>query len=155
MFFDGADHYQKSLEYQSKCRQAADCYGHASGAETIIWAVDDDGMSGLDTNLDNNHTGTIDEADAGGDDKIDNADGGLGTQIKMQKIRAVRIWIMARSNRVYQNYTNSGVFQVGPKVFKPKEVAIANGDNTDKFRYLVLSSSVHLRNREQLDVNQN
>jgi hypothetical protein len=40
-------------------------------------------------------------------------------------------------------------------VFKPHEIAVANGDNTDQFRYLVLSSSVSLRNHEQLDVSQN
>jgi prepilin-type N-terminal cleavage/methylation domain-containing protein len=120
------------------------------GPGNIIWAVDGDAAVGLDTNLDNDNTGIIDENDAGADDMIDAADGGLGTQIRLRKIRAVRIWLLARSKRPYWNYRNGTTYQVGYRVFRPSAVAVANGDNTDRFRFLMLESSVHLRNREHV-----
>jgi prepilin-type N-terminal cleavage/methylation domain-containing protein len=152
---DGIDDIAFAFAYDNTNSGTLDRQASAAGASTIIWAIDDDATPGLDTNLDSNQSGTIDQNDAGGDNVIDFADGGLPASIKMQKIRAVRIWILARSGRTYTGYVNSGIFQVGRKVFKPHDVAVANGDNTDKYRYLVLSSSVHLRNREQLDVSQN
>ena len=120
------------------------------GPGNIIWAVDGDGNPGLDTNLDNDNTGIIDENDAGGDAMIDPADGSLGTQIGYRKIRAVRIWLLARSKRAYQKYSNNSTYQVGYRVFRPSDVAAANGDNTDQFRFITLESSVHLRNHERL-----
>ncbi len=123
------------------------------GQGNIIWAVDGDANLGLDTNLDNDNTGIIDRNDAGADNIIDPADGGLGTQIRYRKIRAVRIWLLARSNRTYPKFHNNSTYQVGYRVFRPSDVAAANGDNTDQFRFIALESSVHLRNRERVDAN--
>jgi type IV pilus assembly protein PilW len=133
------------------------------GVGPIIWAVDDDATLGLDTNLDTNMSGSIGLIDGGGNDDADGdgwirrADGNLGTQIPMKKIRAVRIWILARSMRAYPQYVNSAIYNVGHRVFQPQLEAGINaayyGNDTPQFRFLVLDGAVHLRNRERLDVN--
>ena len=151
---DGIDDIAFAFGYDNTNAGTLTRQTSAAGANVIVWAIDDDATVGLDTNLDANLSGTIDAADAGGDGVIDNADGGLGTQILMQRIRAVRIWILARSGRTYPGYVNTGTYQVGRKVFQPDDpaaVAYADGTFPNQYRYLVLSSSVHLRNREQLD----
>ena len=134
-----------------------------NGLGQIIWAVDDDASPGLDTNLDTNNSGSIGLIAGGGNDDADgdgwirNADGGLGTQIPMKKIRAVRIWVMARSLRPYPRYVNSAIYNVGHRVFQPTLEPGINagnyGNDTPQFRFLVLDDAVHLRNRERLDVN--
>ena len=134
-----------------------------NGLGQIIWAVDDDASPGLDTNLDNNNSGSIGIIDGGGSDDGDgdgwirNADGGLGRQIPMKKIRAVRIWILARSIRPYPGYSNANIYNVGHRIIQPTlEPAINAGNygaDTPQFRFLVLDDAVHLRNRERLDVN--
>jgi type IV pilus assembly protein PilW len=116
-----------------------------AGASAIVWGVDNKSPLGLDTNLDSDLSGTIDASDAGGV--------GLGAEISMQRIRAVRIWILARSGRTYHGYVNNSTYVVGGTVFQPNTIITANADGTfpNRYRYLLLSSSVHLRNREQLD----
>lgn len=140
---DGIDNIGFAFAYDNNNSGTLDRVNIPGGVGNIIWAVDSDATIGLDTNLDTNNSGTIDVADGAGF--------GLGTQISMQRIRAVRIWILARSHRPYPGYVDQKTYKVGQVVFNPMAVAAANADNTDQFRYMMLSSSVYLRNHEQLD----
>jgi len=140
---DGIDNIGFAFAYDDDDDGTLDRSAAAAGASAIIWAVDTDNTAGLDTNLDMDNSGSIEAADGAGV--------GLVPQIRMQKIRAVRIWILARSHRSYPGYVNQHTYKVGQVLFDPGAVAVANGDNTDHFRYMELSSSVYLRNHEQLD----
>jgi type IV pilus assembly protein PilW len=63
------------------------------GGSNIIWAIDSDGDGDLDTNV---ISGSA-----------------LGTAVDFDKIQAVRIWLMARSNQTIRSYTNNANYQVG------------------------------------------
>ena len=110
----------------------------------IIWAADVDNDGRLDTNLDTDNTGTIDQVDdKDGDGVITNGDGPLGGNVLPRKIRAVRIWLLARAMRADSSYINGHTYQVGFKTITPN----------DNFRRLLLSTTVTLRNRERLPMN--
>jgi prepilin-type N-terminal cleavage/methylation domain-containing protein len=103
--------------------------------ETTIWAVDANNDGNLETNLDGNASGTITPDDAGGVN--------IGTTVPLNDVRAVRVWLMARSARRDTNYHDGKVYQVGLKTIDPDTT------NTAGFRRMLLSSTVTLRNRER------
>ncbi len=76
----------------------------------IIWAVDSDNDNVLDANLDVNNDGSIDLADdSNGDDVIDKNDAGAGkiaTTYPLTSIRAVRIWLLARAEKLQDDYVD-------------------------------------------------
>jgi type IV pilus assembly protein PilW len=63
----------------------------------LIWAVDSDNDNRLDTHIDTNNDGVIDERDdSDGDFQITAADGGvLKPPVAMDRICAVRVWLLA------------------------------------------------------------
>ena len=63
------------------------------GGGDTIWAIDSDGDGDLDTNI---LTGAA-----------------LGAAVDFDSIQAVRIWLMARSNRTIRNYTNNANYLIG------------------------------------------
>ena len=63
----------------------------------LIWAVDSDNDNRLDTHIDTNNDGAIDEMDdSDGDHRITAADGGvLNPPVPLDRICAVRVWLLA------------------------------------------------------------
>jgi len=85
-------------------------YGH------VIWAFDSDGGGTLDKNLDTNDDGAIDAADSkdGADLPIEVAPTG---EVDLDKIRAVRIWILARTENEEKAYSASSAYVVANQRF--------------------------------------
>jgi type IV pilus assembly protein PilW len=113
-------------------------------AGNIIWAVDSDNDNRLDTNLDATGDGIIDlNDDTDGDFRIGPADGaGLATPVTVNRIRMVRIWLLARARTAARNFTNTGQsFLVGDQV-----VPNVAGGFTDKIRRRLLIRTVQCRN---------
>jgi type IV pilus assembly protein PilW len=124
----------------------------------VIWAVDSNNDDQLDTNLDNNNDGLIDvNDDTDGDNRIDTTDGNLGTAVPVTAIRAVRIWLLARSNVRDTGFSDNGPFVVGDHVFRPDTVstveraaaAAAPDANYDQYRRVLLEGAVALANIER------
>lgn len=111
-----------------------------AGNEQVLWAVDSDGDNNLDTNLDSDGDGDIDADDgpgAGGNGVI----GGqpLVANVVPANIRAVRIWILARSRRGDKSFLNTRTYVVGNKVITPDS-------NNDNCRMRLLTTIVKCRN---------
>jgi type IV pilus assembly protein PilW len=111
----------------------------AEGGQHLIWAVDSDNDNFLDTNIDTNKDGAIDELDdANGDGRIDAADGGeLDPPQPLTRIRAVRIWLMARTRRPVSGQKRHARLVVGDRIIRPL------GDGYGRY---VISSIVACRN---------
>lgn len=105
----------------------------------IIWAVDTDNDNLLDARLDTNNDGRIDENDdSNADGTIDAADGGLlDPPIKVDRIGAVRIWLLAVSSYSLRGHHHSGKLVVGDRLISA---------DTDGRVYKVLESTVYCRN---------
>lgn len=120
----------------------------AGGAGAIIWGINTDNVVGLDTNADNVPDGNIDlNDDKDGDGWIDTVDGGLGGQIPLVNIRAVRIWLLARSRNAFPNYTDDHTYVLGHKVIDMTDAANANRRN---FRHKMLEGAIALPNHQWL-----
>ena len=63
--------------------------------ENVIWAIDTDGDNDLDTSLDDNNDGVIDQNDTIGGTSLTAL--GLTDDIPVDQIRAMRIWLLART----------------------------------------------------------
>jgi type IV pilus assembly protein PilW len=63
--------------------------------ENVIWAIDTDGDNDLDTSLDDNNDGVIDINDTIGGTSLTAL--GLTDNIPVDQIRAMRIWLLART----------------------------------------------------------
>jgi type IV pilus assembly protein PilW len=76
---------------------------------SVIWAFDSDGGGTLDKNLDTNDDGVIDAADSrdGVDLPVEVAPAG---EVALEKIRAVRIWILARTANEEKAYSDTSTY---------------------------------------------
>ncbi len=129
-----------------------DTYNDAGGNEHVIWAVDPpgDGDVLLDNNLDTDGDGDIDAADGPGvggngvlaGQRLVDA-GGNPLDVPLDRIRAVRIWMLARSSRGDPKFINSMTYVVGPWVITPSTDADPDNDN---LRMRLLVTTVNLRN---------
>ena len=99
-------------------------------AAEIIWAFDSDGNDTLDRDLDANGDGTIDVEDDAADGRRDDAIGGVplpgNVEVGLEYIVAVRIWLLVRTARPVEGYTDtSGApggragYVVGNRVIRP------------------------------------
>jgi len=95
----------------------------------IIWAIDSDNDSDLDKNLDTNDDGNID---------INDTIGGtpLVSDVTLDKIKTVRIWILARAKKITQEYSDTRTYVVGNKRISP----------ADGFQRRLLMTTVQCRN---------
>jgi len=111
--------------------------------EQVIWAVDSVGDNNLDLNLDTNNDGNIDENDApaSGNDLIGGT--ALPDVVSPQDIRAVRIWMLARTGHGDKSFLNTKTYTVGNKVITPNTDADLNNDN---LRMRLLTTTVRCRN---------
>ena len=114
---------------------------HAVG---FAYAFDDDGDGELDY-VDVDGDGVLDageeiwayDSDAGGDLDWDNDTGAaLASTVNFDKIRAVRIWILARTRQPLRDYSGPKNFIVGDKVINVN----------DNFKYRLLTTTVKCRN---------
>ncbi len=95
-----------------------------------IWAIDTDNDNELDANLDTNGDGEIDTSDTAGG-------AALASVVAMNRIRAVRIWILARTRVTRPGYTDNRTYVVGPtRIINPN----------DNFRRRLLSTTIKCRN---------
>jgi type IV pilus assembly protein PilW len=115
-----------------------------AAGNNIIWAVDWDNDNRLDTNLDADDDGVIDlNDDIDGDRRITPADGGgLPAPVTVDRIRMVRIWLLARARNASRGFTNQGQFiLVGDQVI-PNQA----GGFDDNIRRRLLVRTVDCRN---------
>jgi type IV pilus assembly protein PilW len=88
----------------------------------IIWAIDGDDSDTderLNVNLDGNDDGAIDASDdTNGDGEIDDDDAGtpLATPVDLDKIRAVKIWVLAKTGKSDRRFTGSETYVVGNRI---------------------------------------
>jgi type IV pilus assembly protein PilW len=84
----------------------------------LIWAVDSDNDNLLDTCLDANGDGVIDERDdTNGDGRITAADGCvLNPPVPLERIRSVRLWILAVSAHLIKGHADHRVYVVGDQI---------------------------------------
>lgn len=104
-----------------------------------IWAVDTDNDNLMDTHLDANDDGVIDEKDDSDDDgKIDGTDGGLlNKPIGPDRIKAVRVWLLAISSYPLQGHHDNRNYVVGNQLIS------AQGDGFVRY---VLETTIYCRN---------
>jgi type IV pilus assembly protein PilW len=95
---------------------AFDFDGDGDGVLEEYWAYDSDGDGSLDWD---NDTGA-----------------GLGFTVNFDRIKAVRIWILARTRHPLRDYSGPKNFIVGDKVINV----------TDNFKYRLLTTTVKCRN---------
>jgi hypothetical protein len=88
----------------------------------IIWAIDGDDSDTderLSVNLDGNDDGKIDaNDDTNGDGKIDDDDAGtpLATPVDLDKILAVKIWVLAKTGKSDRKYNLAETYVVGNRI---------------------------------------
>lgn len=108
-------------------------------AEHLLWAVDSDNDNLIDTNIDVNGDGLIDQKDDANDDgRIDRTDGGaISSPVPLDRVRAVRVWVMAVTERPLQGYWSDRTLVVGDRIIKPAG---------DGLKRIVLETQVQCRN---------
>ena len=126
----------------------------------IIWAADSDWDGVLDTNLDTDDDGRITTADdTNSDQRITSADGIAGNlaaavplgspfPVQLNRIRAVRIWILARTPYKVDDYLNSRRYYVVGDQIWPQPSAqtpFPTGFN-DGIRRRLLIKTIECRN---------
>lgn len=136
---DGIEDIGIAYAYDDGSGDLARFGGNANAPE--IWAIDTDNDNRLDTNLDTNGDGDIDAGD--------NLTVKLNPAVPMSEIRAVRIWLLARSTGRVRNYVDDNTYVLGRKQLKMTDAANAG---RRVFRHLMLESVVALQNYE-LDPN--
>lgn len=103
-----------------------------AGQQRTIWAFH---SGGIWYDLDTNSDGDIDALDdTNGDGVIEGRN--TTTPFNINDVRATRIWILARSNRVDSKHTDSNTYVVGRRVLIPN----------DKFYRRLLTTTVTCRN---------
>jgi len=105
----------------------------------VIWAVDTNGDNQLDRNLDTNGDGVIDINDdtVPGNGVLEGV--ALAAPVPLADIRAVKIWVLARTDRVIRGWNDGDSYVVG------RRVVIPTGDAT-RFKRRLLTTTVRCRN---------
>jgi len=117
----------------------------AGGSQVVIWAIDSDVDNRLDRNLDTDGDGDIDKDDFLGPGGNGLIAGTAIANVAPQDIRAVRIWILAKTRLGDRNFLNTNTYVVGYKVITPNTDADLNNDNS---RMRLLETEVKCRNLE-------
>jgi type IV pilus assembly protein PilW len=86
------------------------------GGGNVLWGIDTDADNVLDTNV---------------------AGGGLPTLVNMNRIRAVRVWLLARTRGIIRQHYDTDTYVVGNRTLGPFN---------DGFQRILLTSTVKLRN---------
>ncbi|MEJ2034323.1 MAG: PilW family protein [Deltaproteobacteria bacterium] len=115
-------------------------YAYENGGNTV-WAIDS-GSGALDLNLDRNGDGLIDkDDDQDGNNIIDSSDysGATITAVPISSIKAVKVWILARSSLPDRDFTDTTTYVVGRNIITP------TGDDTHYYHRLLVTT-INLRN---------
>ena len=104
------------------------------GNGNVIWAMDADDDGWLDTVLDDNDDGVIDAGDSVGGAALDPAF--WPAQVDIDNIRAVRIWVLARSRIPIRGHSDNRTYVVGAR-------RVPTGDD---FQRRLLVDTVNCRN---------
>lgn len=102
-----------------------------SAGGNVIWAIDSNNDGTLDMSLDTNDDGDIDTNDAAGGVA-------LAAVVNINRIRAVRIWFLARTGAPIRGYSDTGTYVVGDRRITPVP--------GDSFQRRLLTASVKCRN---------
>jgi prepilin-type N-terminal cleavage/methylation domain-containing protein len=102
----------------------------------VIWAYDSGTDDDLDRHLDTNMDGVIDEADAAGGGDLTHDVPSIHDDVHFDKIRAVRIWILARTRSPIPGYLDNETYVVGPHHITP----------ANNYKHCLLESMVFCRN---------
>ena len=115
----------------------------------IVWAYDSNGDGTLDTALDANSDGRIEPSDDKNGDGYLN-DSPLSKPVPLKNIRAVKIWLLARTRTAVRDYSDKNTYVAGNRIIRPGD---ANGDGEvdgsdapDHFRRELLATTVICRN---------
>lgn len=100
-----------------------------TAAGNTIWAIDSDNDNDLDVNLDTNDDGVIDIND-------DPAGAALASDVNPGRIRAIRIWLLARTDIEDRGFRNAGTYVIANQTITPN----------DGFRRRLLTTTVTCRN---------
>ncbi len=100
----------------------------------VIWAIDSDGDNDLDTILDTDDDGDIDANDTAGGVTLTSI--GLPTNIALNSIRAVRVWILARTRNPLRENSRMRNYMVGNKVVTAD----------DRFQPRLMTTTIKCRN---------
>ncbi len=104
----------------------------------LAWAVDTDGDGDLDIDLDTDNDGNIDVNDnPAGNILANDDDGDSISNVSIDRIGAVKVWILARTRTERSGYFDGNTYKVGTQII--------NGNN-DGFRRILLSSTIKCRN---------
>lgn len=88
-----------------------------SANNNIIWAVDTDNDNLLDLNLDTNDDGDITIADDTDNDNV--IDGTTLTSfVDVEDIRAIRIWMLGRTEIASSDYEEEGIYVIGRNIVR-------------------------------------
>lgn len=123
-----------------------------SNGKNVIWAYDGDGNGGLDTILDTNNDGQINTADdTDNNGRINAGDGaGLSPEIGFDRIRAVKIWLLARTRYPVRGYREKDTYVVGDKIVRAADInrdgSVDQNDAKDNYQRRLLSTTVVCRN---------
>ena len=105
----------------------------------IIWAVDLDNDGILDRSLDTSGDGIVDINDAAGGRALSTMtddDGDSLGNITIDRVRAVRVWILARTHKALADFNDTRSYKVGDQVVY----------RNDGFRHNLLTSTIKCRN---------
>lgn len=103
------------------------------GNGNVIWVMDTNGDGTFDIDIDTNDDGEITDADAPGGEPLPGATSYKATD---GIVRAVRIWLLVRVDRLEPNLVNSQTYVVGNKRYK----------FDDQYRRVLVSRTVRLWN---------
>ena len=104
------------------------------GNGNVIWAMDADDDGWLDTVLDDNDDGVIDAGDSVGGAALDPSF--WPAQVDIDNIRAVRIWVLARSRIPIRGHSDNRTYVVGAR-------RVPTGDD---FQRRLLVDTINCRN---------
>ena len=115
----------------------------------VIWVFDSDGDRLLDRVLDTNDDGVINAADTpGGQDLI--GTGWETAYVPLTRIRAVRIWHLARSRVPLKNYADTATYIIGEKHIDARDSnrdgVVDGSDKADNFKRRLLTATIKCRN---------
>lgn len=106
-----------------------------TASDHIIWGYDADGDGFLDTLLDSNNDGSVTAADDLNDDgRID--DVGLVPVVPVKRVRAVAIWLLARTRAPLRGRHDRATYVVGDKIITPG----------DRYKRELMTTIVYCRN---------
>lgn len=104
-------------------------------SDHIIWGYDADGDGNLDTLLDCNRDGIINTADDLNGDGVIN-DALLPSPVPVERIRAVAIWLLARTRSPLRGYSDTATYVVGRRIITP----------ADRYKRELMTTIVYCRN---------